>query len=367
MAALSGVGLLVMLITDWPTDALNIFWADHSVLASIASTLLLIGIPYLLWESSESKQQKRLAAGLSGAGLGGIVDHIVDAEVALAMLSRGTPHEGVPWDSLDKPLKWLRALRPELRRLSTGRPCESDPRSLPVYLPDSEHSWRVALTDQALRRVLAAMRDWSPLIDRSDDGTTALIMLSEIRKDLMELSYELELGHTVKAEKLLLIQRQRLRILAHFFEDLSHNSSGEDAKRADTLFRPEVLLGLWPLPPVGEHLDWAADQEAVPSFSRLWQIRLASVMETLDRDALSPMSAAEARQLAIYRHAGQVNKQAWTTSRHISNPSRRASRTKAKAPRSRACCTTSSKTRGRPSTTYWLSALRPRSCMLSTP
>ena len=309
LAGLCGVGLLMMLITDWPTDALNVFWADHSVLAGVGSTLLLVGIPYLLWELSESKQQERLAAGLSGAGLGGIVDHVVDTEVALAMLSRDAPPEGVPWDAPDKPLKWLRAFRPVLCRLDNGRPGESDPRSLPVYVPDSENSWRIALTDQALRRVLAAMRDWSPLIGRSNDGTTALIVLSEIRKDLMELSYELELGHTVNSETLILIQRQRLRVLAYFFEDLSRNSTGADSDHADTPFRPEVLLRLWPLPPVGDGFTWAADQEAIPAFSQVWRIRLASVMDTLGRDAVTPMTAADARELAIHRHAGQVNKQ----------------------------------------------------------
>jgi len=309
LSALCGVGLLLMLITDWPTNSLNLFWADHSVLAGIGSTLLLVGIPYLLWESSEAKQQERLAAGLSGAGLGGIVDHVVDTEVALALLSRSAPPEDVGWDAPDKPLKWLRGMRAKLRRQSSGRPGESDPRALPVYLPNAENGWRIELTDQALRRLLAAMRDWSPLIGRSNDGTTALIVLSEIRKDLMELSHDLEEQRTTNAETLIRILRQRLRILAYFFEDLSRNSTGADSEDADTPFRPEVLLGMWPLPPVGDDFTWAADQEAIPDFRRIWRGRLAKVIELLGRDAIRPMTAADARALAVRRHAGQVNKQ----------------------------------------------------------
>lgn len=309
LSAICGVGLILMLITDWPTDSLNLFWADHSVLAGIGSTLLLVGIPYLLWESSESKQQERLAAGLSGAGLGGIVDHVVDTEVALALLSRGTPPERVAWNAPDKPLKWLRGMRDQLRRLDTGQPGDSDPRALPVYLPNTENGWRITLTDQALRRLLAAMRDWSPLIGRSNDGTTALIVLSEIRKDLMELVHDLEERRTGKAEVLIVSLRQRLRILAYFFEDLSRNSTGTDTEQADTPFRPEVLLGMWPLPPVDDGFTWAADQEAIPDFSRIWRGRLAKVIGTLGRDAVPPMSKSDARMLAAERHAGQVNKQ----------------------------------------------------------
>lgn len=311
LSALCGAGLLLMLITDWPTDSLNLFWADHSVLAGIGSTLLLVGVPYLLWESSESKQQERLAAGLSGAGLGGIVDHVVDTEIALALLSREASPDGVLWDAPDKPLKWLRGMRDQLRRLDTGRPGESDPRALPVYLPNEENGWRITLTDQALRRLLAAMRDWSPLVGRSNDGTTALIVLSEIRKDLMELAYELEERRTANAEVLIVSLRQRLRILAYFFEDLSRNSTGNDTEQADTPFRAEVLRSLWPLPlpPPSDDFNWAADQEVIPDFRRIWRRRLKGVIDTLAKDAVRPMTEADARNLAAQRHAGQVNKQ----------------------------------------------------------
>jgi hypothetical protein len=307
LATVCGTGLILMLVTDWPTDSLNLFWADHSVLAGVGSTLLFVAIPYLLWESSDQATQARLAAGLSGAGLGGIVDHIVDAEAALALLSRVAPPVG--WDAPDRPLKWLRAMRAEMSRCGDGRPSSSDPRSLPVYLPTTDNEWRMGLTDQALRRILAAMRDWSPLIGRSNDGTTALIVLSEIRKDLMELTYVLEQQRTERAEQLVCTLRQRLRVLAYFFEDLSRNATGNDSERADTPLRQEVLLRLWPLPPLGDHFTWAADQETIPEFSRLWQRRLGRVYDTLAMSALQPITVDAARDLAIARHAGHVTKQ----------------------------------------------------------
>lgn len=309
LSALCGVGLILMLITDWPTDSLNLFWADHSVLAGVTSTLLLVGIPYLAWESKDQKNQERLAAGLSGAGLGGIVDHLIDAEAALALLSREAPPATVGWDAPDSPLKWMRALRPLMPRSDDGRPRASDPRSHPVYLPSTSNAWRITLTDQAIRRILAAMRDWSSLIGRSNDGTTALIVLSEVRKDLMELAYLLEVSQTEDAERLICTLRQRLRVLAYFFEDLSRNSTGKDTEHADTPFRPKVLLRLWPLPPLDEHFTWAADQEAIPDFTRIWRMRLDGVFRTLGRDVLSPMTVEDARNLAHTQHAGQVNKQ----------------------------------------------------------
>lgn len=312
LSVLSGVGLMVMLLTDWPTDSMNMFWANHSVLAAIASTLLLFGIPYGLWESREQHKQDRLAAGLSGAGLGGIVDHIVDAEVALALLSRSSPPPYTGWDTVDRPLKWMRALRPELASHDDGCPRASDPRSLPVFLPAADKAWRVEITDEALRRILTAMKEWSPLIGRSDDGTTALIILSEIRKDLMELSGDIQYDRIADAEKLITLLRQRLRVLAYFFEDLSRNSTQKSTTRVNTTpLRPEVLQRLWPLPPLDDPINWAADQERVPDFGKVWQRRLRDVTTELGKStlSLSSMTVAEARHLARTRHAGQVNKQ----------------------------------------------------------
>lgn len=78
-AVICGIGLAAMLLSDYPYAG-NRFSADHSVLAAILSSLLLVGVVFLGYETQERTEQHRLASSLSGAGLGGIVDHVVDAE-----------------------------------------------------------------------------------------------------------------------------------------------------------------------------------------------------------------------------------------------------------------------------------------------
>lgn len=82
-AVLCFVGLLAMILTDWPSEVLNKFWADHSVLAGMLSSLLLVGLVFLAYERSAQRRQLELADGLSGAGLGGIVDHVIDMRLPL--------------------------------------------------------------------------------------------------------------------------------------------------------------------------------------------------------------------------------------------------------------------------------------------
>ena len=82
-----------------------------------------------------------------------------------------------------------------------------------------------------------ALRDWTPIIATSRNGTRVLVAIAELRKDLVEL--EAHLGdddHVV--EPLLVSLRARARLLAYFLE----LKSGADP------LRPEVLDRFDPLP-----------------------------------------------------------------------------------------------------------------------
>ncbi|GAA3691077.1 hypothetical protein GCM10022376_33490 [Yimella lutea] len=83
-ALLCGAGLVAMIVSDFPLTA-NRFWADHSVLAAMLSSALLVGAVYLAYEYRELERQAELARGLSGTGLAGVVDHMVDLELALVL------------------------------------------------------------------------------------------------------------------------------------------------------------------------------------------------------------------------------------------------------------------------------------------
>ena len=69
LSVMSGVCLIAMVVTDWPGEQLARFWADHSILAAVVSTLLLISVGYLAFEAGESAEQAKLNRSVTSAGL----------------------------------------------------------------------------------------------------------------------------------------------------------------------------------------------------------------------------------------------------------------------------------------------------------
>ncbi len=273
LAILCSAGLLAMLVSDFPTTWASEFWADHGVLSSVMSTVLFVGIGFLVYEDGELRAQARLDSSLTAAGLGGIVDHVVDVEVALSLLSAPTPPDtqGWPdWQEDGQPLRWLREHRDRLHR-DQDEPAR-DPRRRPVELPDEAvgAAWRHELVDQCVRRLLAAIRDWAPVISSSRNGTRVLIALAELRKDLMELSAMLHVDDPAAAP-LLASLRQRTRLLAYFLESMSGAHP----------LRPEVLTTFEPLSRTDAALDWAADPSGKDMFGREWTLALETAQAAL--------------------------------------------------------------------------------------
>ncbi len=93
LSVLSGLVLLAMVLTDWPGEQLNQFWADHSIFASVLSTVLLVSLGYLAFEARETAEQADLNRSVTSAGLSGLVDHLVDVDIALSMLASETAPE----------------------------------------------------------------------------------------------------------------------------------------------------------------------------------------------------------------------------------------------------------------------------------
>ena len=84
-------------LTDWPTPAINEFWDEHGLLTGTVQSVLLFGVGLLSYESGQLRAQERLDESVTAAGLGGIVDHVVDAEVGLAFLSSPEPPDAHGW------------------------------------------------------------------------------------------------------------------------------------------------------------------------------------------------------------------------------------------------------------------------------
>ncbi|MFC6287582.1 hypothetical protein ACFP3Q_14440 [Nocardioides sp. GCM10027113] len=267
LALSCALGLLAMLLSDWPSEVLSTFWADHSILAGILSTVLLVGLVFLVYEEREQRHQDALDEGLTGAGLGGIVDHLVDVEVALALVAAPGPPstpEWKRWEEAGRPLRWLREGREQLHRTDSGLGA-ADPRAGGCKLTDcDEHArWRKQLVDQCVRRLLAGMRDWSPLIGASRNGVTTLLAVSEIRKDLMKLGPRLGVENR-ETDALLLSLRQRLRLLARFCEE----KSGAKPHRL------EVLQTFEPLEPPRVPLRWVSAGRGTHVFGKKWNDQL---------------------------------------------------------------------------------------------
>ena len=178
-------------LTDWPTPRINEFWDEHGLLAGIVQSVLLFGVGLLSYEAGQLRAQERLDESVTAAGLGGIVDHLVDAEVGLAFLSSPEPPDAHGWTwAPGKPLEWLRQGRERLYRHAADR--TGDPRTWPATLPETtDPEWRKELIDQCIRRLLVALRNWTPLIATSRNGTRVLVAIAELRKDLVELDAHL--------------------------------------------------------------------------------------------------------------------------------------------------------------------------------
>jgi hypothetical protein len=259
-------------LTDWPSPEINKFWDEHSTVTGTLHSILLLGVGLLSYEAGQLREQERLDESVTAAGLGGIVDHLVDAEVGLAFLSSPEPPDAHGWAwSPGKPLQWLRQGRERLSRNAADR--TGDPRTWVVALPaTNDPEWRKELVDQCIRRLLVALRDWTPLIASSRNGTRVLVAIAELRKDLVEL--EAHLGEDADVvEPLLVSLRARARLLAYFLE----LKSGADP------LRPEVLDRFDPLPMTPGSVEWAADPSGRDLFGADWTKDLQAAIEALTR------------------------------------------------------------------------------------
>ena len=259
-------------LTDWPSPELNEFWDEHGTVTGILQSILLLGVGLLSYEAGQLREQERLDESVTAAGLGGIVDHLVDAEVGLAFLSSPEPPDAHGWAwGPGKPLQWLRQGRERLSRNSSDR--TGDPRTWVVGLPETDDpEWRKELVDQCIRRLLVALRDWTPIIATSRNGTRVLVAIAELRKDLVEL--EAHLGdEPAVVEPLLVSLRARARLLAYFLE----LKSGADP------MRPEVLDRFDPLPVAPDSVEWAADPAGRDLFGAEWTKDLHAASRALTR------------------------------------------------------------------------------------
>ncbi|MFL6063968.1 MAG: hypothetical protein ACJ72G_04800 [Friedmanniella sp.] len=212
-------------LSDWPVGWLSSFWRDHSILGATIDTLLLGAVIYLSYKAVDLRNQEELDHKIAVAGRAGVVDHLVEVDVALALaLAERSKVEDLwhdwnsdEWTRSGKALGWLRRNR-EIIHTDAGALTQQDPRSWPIIEPLSVEEWRRYLVDQCLRRIMAAIRDWAVVLTRSRDGQLDLIRLGDIRLQLILIDDYLETGQPAEAVEAVKECQEACRLLASAFE-----------------------------------------------------------------------------------------------------------------------------------------------------
>jgi len=241
LTAIAAGLLAIMIITDWPTKVASDFWSQHSVLTDALSAVLLGGTVYLAFEARENQKQDEIGSSLAAAAYSGVVDHVVDLDLALAYMMHGDAPPIRGWDEPQKPLRWMRDPQAQKDRANpTGIRGEVAALRLHTPLQNEERERVTALIDQSVRRLMAAMRDWAPLFTSGRDGRAVLVRLGHLRTRLLQLEGALEQR---RAQHLWSALRAECHVLALGLELASGSPS----------LRPEVFEALPDgLPPTEE-------------------------------------------------------------------------------------------------------------------
>lgn len=173
--------LAVVTLSDWPGEWLSSFWAEHSIVGALVSTLLLVGGGLLGLEARGLHEQAKLSEAMAGTAFAGLVSPLIDVDLALALL--GGSRAGLPsgWDAPQKPLRWIR----EMRDRGDHHAIWSAPPA--ARIPELDEAQAVAVLDQCIRRVVGSARDWAALAGASVDGRAVLAEYGAIRNDLTSL------------------------------------------------------------------------------------------------------------------------------------------------------------------------------------
>jgi hypothetical protein len=187
LSAGSGAALLVMVLSDWPSSRLNLFWAEHSVLGAVLSTLLLAGVGYLAFEAGEVSRQAALDQSVTVVGMSGLVDRLIDVEIALGLLAHPQP-PGYENES-GRPLAWMRGIRNSLAKQTSDL-------QVPLQ-PLAAIDWRLNLVNESVRRIIGGMRDWSALVGMSSEGREVLQRMGAVRIELLSIRQRIENGRGI--------------------------------------------------------------------------------------------------------------------------------------------------------------------------
>lgn len=218
-------------------------WSTHTVWAALVSQALVLGGFFTVWRWRRDQVEAERAKTLSASGMAGIVDHLIDVELCLALAMQ--PDAEKP-DIIHRDKTSLRAFRDDIaaRRLPDIR---IQPVKKAARTTQQDLAWRNDYVDLAVRRVVKGLSTWLALIDRSAPGTAVAGVIAEIRRDLMALRGKLSTGTDNGWVEQAGSIRYKVRLLVLFLERASNtdpadkNADPDDEGACQPFTRPEVL------------------------------------------------------------------------------------------------------------------------------
>lgn len=229
------LALLVLLLLSIWNEAWNSWLGANAVASTLLITVLLLAVGGAAFFIEDAAHKRVLEDSASSAGFAAVVDQLIDLDLALTLWDRcpgclaaarehGRSHTGP-----SRPFKWAQLLR--------------KPPHNPYMLPGGAHAPGCAgstspdplasMCDEALRRLMAALRSWVDLLTRTDAGLEAVGAINRQRLALATL--------TRNPDKALVRQtRDRARFLAVVFEA----AGGVEVPRIDLPITTASIFGL---------------------------------------------------------------------------------------------------------------------------
>lgn len=237
---------MLMNISDWPGGFLNTFWLNHAIIGASAGTLLLGATVFLVYRHRDQQAQNRLAESIVDAGQSGLVEQLVNIDVALSLLCAQdeSPLCAWPdWNGPGRPLRWLNERRYELLSTQNYRAKLTDPRALVPSSVIQMAVWRVELIRQMIRRISSGVKEWGPIMMQSRQGQRELVTYARLRVVLLHVEDNLCSSLEISTAPIVALQ-QEVRALAWRLE-----LEGQAPSQRVELVEPEWAVR----PPAGSH------------------------------------------------------------------------------------------------------------------
>jgi hypothetical protein len=197
LGAISGILLITVVVTDWPLGLMSNFWAAHSMLTNVASSLLFLLFGATIVEAWLSREDSRRFRVIQAAAFSSLSNSPLTQRRALWFLVNGgkimgnadfrvSQEEVERLDSIFRPHGFEEASEDDVRLGRLAIP--DDVRRLKILVADRdwlELAYEVCLRSLYNSRLIISR--WAHLLITSERASVALEQLALVILDLQEL------------------------------------------------------------------------------------------------------------------------------------------------------------------------------------